>query len=464
MLLRNRHQLAQAAVALLVIGICVAQNPKAAYNKRFVVERSVVAPLASEIAPVGPIELLPDRTMSIPGKVGLRSLSLHVTVVADRDSPSWELQVKNLFGALEDVITSDSERAVLGEFWTADVLGPGALVHLTTKSTAGAVRATIDSYSYPVKPSAPQGIVGEDRRQKIRDLGPSIQGAGRPIARVRIKSTRGEALCTGFLVSNDLLLTNFHCIATKKDAANSWADFAYEEARQRFKTYKVKGLELINYKEELDYALVRVADKPGQTFGFVQLGAVTTDRPLAVDHKLLLIQHPAGEPKQVSIDGCDVASDPVPGIKTDVTSDFRHNCDTLSGSSGSPVLDLKSFRVLGLHHMGYEEERRKTAKRLKDLPLQNQAVYIGAIVADIQDQSDLIAQELGLSKRPTTAAVRVVTPTEISAGVVRWALGASREARVARRRAHPVYEKGSVAGDCARRTTFSECDIVPNSH
>ena len=63
-----------------------------------------------------------------------------------------------------------------------------------------------------------------------------------------------------------------------------------------------------------------------------------------------MIEHPAGESKQVSRVDCKVQGVDLIGRSTDKT-DFGHTCDTLGGSSGSPVLDPAHLEVVGLHHL-----------------------------------------------------------------------------------------------------------------
>ena len=65
--------------------------------------------------------------------------------------------------------------------------------------------------------------------------------------------------------------------------------------------------------------------------------------------KLYVIQHPAGEAKQISDLDCTVKDVPVNGYAPRL--DFSHTCDTLGGSSGSPVFN-EAGEVVGLHHLG----------------------------------------------------------------------------------------------------------------
>ena len=89
----------------------------------------------------------------------------------------------------------------------------------------------------------------------------------------------------------------------------------------------------------------------------------------------MIIQHPGGQPKQVSFfPNCAGATVTVPGRQT-TDSDFGHVCDTLGGSSGSPVLDFDTGQVVGLHHLGFREGIDKP---------ENQAVHVKQILADLK--------------------------------------------------------------------------------
>ena len=49
---------------------------------------------------------------------------------------------------------------------------------------------------------------------------------------------------------------------------------------------------------------------------------------------------------------CFVVKLPADGRAKD--TDFSHLCDTMGGSSGSPVLSRRSLEVIGLHHLGID--------------------------------------------------------------------------------------------------------------
>jgi V8-like Glu-specific endopeptidase len=109
---------------------------------------------------------------------------------------------------------------------------------------------------------------------------------------------------------------------------------------------------------------------PGSKYGSLAL----TSLPTFPDKtKLVVVEHPGGEPKQVSIKDCAVQGTTKMGVQS--KSDFGHTCDTLGGSSGSPVMRLSDGVLVGLHHFGFTSG---------DLDPVNQAVYIHLVIEDIR--------------------------------------------------------------------------------
>ena len=98
-----------------------------------------------------------------------------------------------------------------------------------------------------------------------------------------------------------------------------------------------------------------------------------SDESLVEGMLLYVVQHPNGEPKRVSRNDCSVDKVSIAGRGMGIT-DFSHRCDTLGGSSGAPVVSLANHKVVGLHHLGFDED---SVMRL------NRAVHIKRILADI---------------------------------------------------------------------------------
>lgn len=163
-----------------------------------------------------------------------------------------------------------------------------------------------------------------------------------PVARV----DTGEGYCSGFLISDDLFMTNYHCVGYSSVCATTKIQFNYETDvnRQPTPVDEVSCSSLVQVDSTLDYAVLKLSSGRGSTYGWYTLvGRVPTGEQGTI------IQHPNGRRKKAAIPpNCsllDIADGYAPN------TDFRHQCDTDSGTSGSPILDGE-FNVVGLHHWG----------------------------------------------------------------------------------------------------------------
>jgi V8-like Glu-specific endopeptidase len=106
----------------------------------------------------------------------------------------------------------------------------------------------------------------------------------------------------------------------------------------------------------LDYTVVQLRGDPGASWGTLKLSRAdpTSQSPI------FIVEHPAGEPKKISKKNCVADSVPVDGRSTG--TDFTHSCDTVGGSSGSPIFN-ESGDVIGLHHYGFNEGGTWTENR-----------------------------------------------------------------------------------------------------
>ncbi len=166
--------------------------------------------------------------------------------------------------------------------------------------------------------------------------------------------------CTGSIVSPyGHFLTNNHCISTQSVANTLQARFNYEYTTcggttlKSYDTYSGSTLVLTN--AGLDFSLLTISGNPATKYGYLPLSG----RSLTKYEGIYIPQHPGGDPKKIAAtyDGtmwCQVrtalASEAKAGYS--VNSSLLHNCDTIGGSSGSPVLDTQNH-VIGLHHTGY---------------------------------------------------------------------------------------------------------------
>lgn len=379
---------------LAPVAIGGGQSRSLEHNPRFVVQRDRVFASDRSVTSIEPVVLSiaaknPPNTETkvVMAQSTVSSMALHVVVEKPKQDVKWTMFFKTLGGVQQDSVSSESERGRMLDFWSADIKGRGVVVELSSAPDSAGLTVAIDSYDYPVVPSIPQAIWGKNEMVSLLAASDDIQNVGKAVARLRIKTGRGQQLCTGFLISDSLLITNYHCIYSDEEAVSAVADFGYDAEGATIETFRIVKLESPDSDTSLDYSVVRVEREPGKVFGHLSVSSTSTGPFPQPAPKLFLIEHPGGNAKMVSIMKCEVVSGQLAGLNPTELTDFGHHCDTMGGSSGSPVFAFGSNEVVGLHHIGFEEA-------YSNHPLENQAVFIGLIWADIQKRTPLIFEEI----------------------------------------------------------------------
>ncbi len=248
----------------------------------------------------------------------------------------------------------------------------------------------------------PEIVIGRDERLPVDFLEKGLI-ASKAVARVlvpRIISGMPQnqyGYGTGWLLTSDLLITNYHVIeardriyeeaATEADfraqALQSVVWFDYTAVDKRHADYRC--IELLHSDRKLDYALLRVSstpvsesDPPLSAWGFLPL--VPQSAPeLTKEERLNIIQHPQGGPKRLAIR----SNFYVDCLSTDSTPRrIRYLTDTEPGSSGSPVCN-DNWQVVALHHAAVPVE--KTIYKGETVKYNNQGIEIHAILDNLPD-------------------------------------------------------------------------------
>jgi V8-like Glu-specific endopeptidase len=167
-------------------------------------------------------------------------------------------------------------------------------------------------------------------------------GVQRARAVAKVQFEGGES-GSGFLLKDNLFVTNHHVIPDRGRAAAAELLFNYQKSAagldltpSSFRLDPDKGFAT---SDEHDWTLVRVSGDANAEWGAIEIKEVDVSETERVN----IIQHPSGGPKQIAIYHNVVAYAGQNRI--------QYLTDTLPGSSGSPVFDSE-WQVVALHRSG----------------------------------------------------------------------------------------------------------------
>jgi hypothetical protein len=191
----------------------------------------------------------------------------------------------------------------------------------------------------------------------------------RPV--VRVKRSDGSS-GTGFLTTDNRLVTNHHVLPSPETAATSVIQFNYQ---QTLEGLSAEAFEVRLVPERLfrtsvadDWTVVAVEGDPAARWGCIELAP----HPISRGERVNIIQHPGGGPKQISLASSVVV----------FSGDGRvqYLADTLPGSSGSPVFDAR-WNLVALHHSGGWLTEPNAAKG--DSYYRNEGIAIDRLLAGL---------------------------------------------------------------------------------
>jgi len=185
----------------------------------------------------------------------------------------------------------------------------------------------------------------------------------------------GNHMGTGFLVSDDYIITNNHVIPSSDLLLNARVEFNFQELIDGriadISTYEAKSDSLdFHTNEELDFTIFRISDNANSpdigSWGSLDL-AIKNSIVEVGDH-VTIIQHPNGGQKKISL-----TENQIVNIKGDK---LQYMTDTLPGSSGSPVFNAK-WEVVAIHHAGGNLLKNEKGDRI----FANQGILFSSIAA-----------------------------------------------------------------------------------
>jgi len=173
------------------------------------------------------------------------------------------------------------------------------------------------------------------------------------------------AMCSGFLVGDDMIATAGHCINESTCGSNSFV-FGFKMNSENQAVTEIPASEVYRCKQVLvhdltnnqDYALVKL-DRPVRGHRVLPLAKSVP----AVGADIFVIGHPAGLPTKIA-GGAKV--------RKHERGYFVANLDTYGGNSGSAVFDARDLSVVGILVRGEEdfeyssEKQCRQSKRCED--------------------------------------------------------------------------------------------------
>jgi hypothetical protein len=182
----------------------------------------------------------------------------------------------------------------------------------------------------------------------------------------RIDRVQGSPVGTGFLVATDVLVTNRHVVHDLTFGTDAIGP-GQGEVRfgQEYGTPDAEAavpiLGLIAFEAALDVALLKIEPTAKPVLRF-------EGQPAPVSTSVAAIGYPADDSKRnpafipAVYDGKFGVKRVSPGEVIDGASDLLyHDCSTLGGNSGSPILALASGKLVGVHKSGTFMYRNKAA-------------------------------------------------------------------------------------------------------
>lgn len=193
--------------------------------------------------------------------------------------------------------------------------------------------------------AGPEKLIGKNNLLPIHFLREGVEAAD-AVCKLEYTGSDGrEYVASGFMISENLLLTNHHVFSNPEEAKSANAIFRFEKGNNGVflnpKIYTAKPDTFFMTNSELDFSIVYLNNSPAKVHGTITLKK-RHDKVLLFE-RVNIIQHPAGQDKKISLQDNKVV--------TFFESKLHYLADTMGGSSGSPVFN-NSWELVALHHAG----------------------------------------------------------------------------------------------------------------
>jgi endonuclease G len=208
-------------------------------------------------------------------------------------------------------------------------------------------------------------------RARLTKAKPLLDRAIRAVGRIDLQGARLDWVGTGWLVAENILVTNRH--VAREFATRKGDGFTFQTGLNGPMTADIDFLQEIDNPATLVFKLIKplhIEEEPGPDLSFFEVEVTGGNSKLAVPIELAAQMATTENVATIGYPAYD-SRIPEPNLMEDifgktynkkrlapggVTSVERtrilHNCTTLGGNSGSAVIDLDSGKALGLHFSG----------------------------------------------------------------------------------------------------------------
>lgn len=173
----------------------------------------------------------------------------------------------------------------------------------------------------------------------------------------RFANQFSNANCSASLVKSDVILTAAHCVDNGKvgiyKLSDYYAVFDYKLSSNEHSDFEVKAENVFELKSFVHYELDKTFSNGARDLTLIRLKRPSGREPLKISFnrhyrrmdEVFTIGYPYGIPMKYANNGHIKSLHPR-------LSSFRHNLDTFSVNSGSPVFDAASNKIIGVHVRG----------------------------------------------------------------------------------------------------------------
>jgi endonuclease G len=208
-------------------------------------------------------------------------------------------------------------------------------------------------------------------KQRLLTAKPALDRAIRAVGRIELQGGRLEWVGTGWLVADNIIVTNRH--VASEFATRNGAGFTFRMGMDGQMNASVDFIQEIGNPNRLVFRLVKplhIEKEPGPDVAFFEVEVVSGNARLAQPIELAA---EVRETENVATIGYPAYDSRIPepdlmerifgktynkkrlapgGVTRIESARVFHNCTTLGGNSGSVVLDLDTGSALGLHYSG----------------------------------------------------------------------------------------------------------------